>query len=87
MKLRVTALVFCGRAADSAHQMHFRRFLREDRAGFKIACYVSGGRKYQEIRVYRMYIRDITFRTQCDKESVQMKIKVSKHNIHHRGSP
>ena len=33
--------------------------------------------------------RDITFRTQCDKESVKMKINVSKHkfNIHYRGSP
>ena len=33
--------------------------------------------------------RDITFRTQCDKESVQMKLKVSKHKlkIHYRGSP
>ena len=42
----VTVLVFCGRAAESAHQMHFLRFLREDWGEFQNGTYVKGERKY-----------------------------------------
>ena len=42
----VTVLVFCGRAAESAHQMHFLRFLREDWGEFQNRMYVKGERKY-----------------------------------------
>ena len=37
---------FCGRAAESAHQMHFLRFLREVWSEFQNRMYVKGGRKY-----------------------------------------
>ena len=37
---------FCGRAPESAHQMHFLRFLREDWGEFQNRMYVKGGRKY-----------------------------------------
>ena len=38
--------------------------------------------------IFQNLHRDITFRTQFDKESASLKIKVSKHklNIHYRGS-
>ena len=47
---------FCGRAAKSAHQMHFLPFLREDWGEFQDRMYVKGGRKYLKIRFYRIYI-------------------------------
>ena len=47
---------FCGRAEESAHQMHFLRFLREDWGECQIRMYVKGGRKYLKIRFYRIYI-------------------------------
>ena len=37
---------FCGRAAESAHQTHFLRFLREDWGEFQNRMYVKGGKKY-----------------------------------------
>ena len=37
---------FCGRAAESARQMHFLRFLREDWGEFQNTMYVKGERKY-----------------------------------------
>ena len=42
----VTVLVFCGRATEGAHQMHFLRFLREDWGEFQNGTYVKGERKY-----------------------------------------
>ena len=46
------------------------------------------GEKYYKIRL-QFLLRDIAFRTQCYKERVQTKIKVSKHklNIHYQDSP
>ena len=80
---------FCGRAAESAHQKHFLRFLREDWGEFRNRMYVKRGKKELKNPFLQNLHRDITFRTQCDKESFWMKIKVSKHklNIHYRGSP
>ena len=37
---------FCGRAAESAHQMHFLHFFREDWSDFQSGMYVEGGRKH-----------------------------------------
>ena len=37
---------FCGRAAESVHQMYFLRFLREDWGKFQNRMYVKVGRKY-----------------------------------------
>ena len=46
------------------------------------------GKKVLKSPFFQNLHRDITFRTQCDKESASLKIKVSKHklNIHYRGS-
>ena len=38
----VTVLVFCVRAAESGHQMHFLRVLREDWGEFENRMYVKG---------------------------------------------
>ena len=38
---------FCGRAEESALQMHFLRFLREDWGEFQNTMYVKGERKYK----------------------------------------
>ena len=63
-------------------------FLREDWGEFQNWIYVIGGRSIKK-SVFQNLHRDISFRTQCDKESASMKIKGSKHklNIHYRGSP
>ena len=37
---------FCGRAAESAHQMHFLLFLREHWGETQNRMYVKGGREY-----------------------------------------
>ena len=37
---------FCGRAEESAHRMHFFRFLREDWGEFQNGKCVEGGRKH-----------------------------------------
>ena len=37
---------FCGRAAESAHQMYYLLFLREDWNEFQSGMYVEGGRKH-----------------------------------------
>ena len=66
----VTLLVFCGRAAESAHQMHFLRFLRDDWGEFLNRKYVERGKKVLKNPFLQNLHRDITFRTQCDKESV-----------------
>ena len=42
----VSAYSFCGRAAESVHQMHFLRFLTEDWGEFQNRMYVKEGRKY-----------------------------------------
>ena len=42
----VTVLVFAVELRESAHQMHFLRFLREDWGEFRNRMYVKGGRKY-----------------------------------------
>ena len=47
---------FCGRAADSAHHLHFLRILREDWGEFQNGIYVEGGRKHWKIRYYGIYI-------------------------------
>ena len=49
----VTILVF---AEESAHQMLFLRFLREDWGEFQHRMYVKAGRKYLKISFYRIYI-------------------------------
>ena len=46
----------CGRAAESARQMHFLRFVREDWGEFQNTMYVKGERKYKKSVVYRIYI-------------------------------
>ena len=63
---------FCDRAAGSAHQMHFLRFLREDWGEFQNVMYVKGGRKYlKNTDPFLQNLHpDSSFRTQCDKESV-----------------
>ena len=38
----VTVLFFCGRAAESAHHMHFLRYLREDWGEIQNGMYVKG---------------------------------------------
>ena len=48
---------FCDRAAESMDQMHFLLFLREDWGTLK------------NLFLQNLH-RDITFRTQCDRESV-----------------
>ena len=37
---------FCGRAAETAHQMHFLRFLRQDWGEFQNGMYAEGRRKH-----------------------------------------
>ena len=37
---------FCGRAAESAHHMHFLRLLREDWGEFQNGMYVEGGTRH-----------------------------------------
>ena len=61
---------FCSRAAGSAHQMHFLRFLKEDWGTFQNVMYVKGERKYLKNPCLQNLHRDISFRTQCDKEGV-----------------
>ena len=36
----------CGKAADSAHHLHFLRFLREDWGEFQSGMYVKVGKKH-----------------------------------------
>ena len=47
---------FGGRAAESAHHLHFLRFLREDWGDFQSGVYVEGGRKHWKIRFYGINI-------------------------------
>ena len=47
---------FCGRAADSAHHMHFLRLLREDWGVFQNGVYVEAGKRQWIIRFFRIYI-------------------------------
>ena len=56
--------------------MHFLRFLKEDWGAFQNVMYVKGGRKYLKNPCLQNLHRDISFRTQCDKENVEMKVKV-----------
>ena len=69
---------FSGRAAESAHQMHFLRFLREDWNEFQNRMYVKGEGSIKNASLQNLD-RDITFRTQCDKEIKVSKLKL---NIH-----
>ena len=55
---------FCGRAAESPHQMHHLRYLREDWGEFQNGMYVKGARKFEKIRFYRIYI-EISHLGQC----------------------
>ena len=52
------------------HQMHFLRFLREDWGEFRNRMYVKRGKKVLKNPFLQNLHQDITFRTQCDKESV-----------------
>ena len=56
--------------------MHFLRFLKEDWGAFQNDMYVKGGRKYLKNPCLQNLHRDISFRTQCDKENVEMKVKI-----------
>ena len=56
--------------------MHFLRFLKEDWGAFQNVMYVKGGRKYLKNPCLQNLHRDISFRTQCDKENVEMKVKI-----------
>ena len=81
------SICFCGRAAESAHQMHFLRFLREDWGEFQSRMYVKGGRKYQKIRFYRIYIEISHLGHNVIKKAFKWKSKWISTNIHYRGSP
>ena len=62
---------FCISAAESAHQMHFLQFLREYWGAFENRNYVcERGKKVLKTLFLPTLHRDITFRIQCDKESV-----------------
>ena len=47
---------FCSRAAESAHQLYFLQFLREDWDEFQNGIYAKGGRKHWNICFPRIYI-------------------------------
>ena len=47
---------FCSRAAESAHQLYFLQFLREDWDEFQNGIYAEGGRKHWNICFLRIYI-------------------------------
>ena len=61
---------FCGIAAKSVHHMHFLRFLRGDmgRVWKRYVC--EREKKLLKSTFLQNLYRDITFTTQCDKESV-----------------
>ena len=50
--------------------MHFLQFLREDRGEFQNRMYVKAEKKVLKNLFLKNLHRDITFRTQFDKESV-----------------
>ena len=54
---------FCGRAADSAHHLHFLRFLKEDWGVFQ--------RGMKNSKLSNLH-RDKAIRKQCDKDEAQM---------------
>ena len=60
-----------GRAADSAHHLHFLRILREDWGEFQSGIYVEGGRKHSKIRYYGIYIEV----KQLGHNVIKMKLK------------
>ena len=60
---------FCGRAAESAHQMHFVRFFQTG-LGRVSKCHVSEReKKALKKSVFRDFISCIRVRTQCDEDS------------------
>ena len=84
----VTVLVFAVKLQKVRTKYIFSDFWERTGASFKIECMWKGEESIKK-SVFQNLHRDISFRTQCDKESVYMKIKVSKHklNIHYWGSP
>ena len=54
---------------NGGHRTHFLRFLREDWGEFQNRMYVKGEESIKNPFLQNLH-RDITFRTQFDKESV-----------------
>ena len=84
----VIVLVFAVELQKLRTKCIFPDFWERTGASVKIECMWKGEVSIKNPFLQNLH-RDITFRTQCDKESVKMKINVSKHkfNIHYRGSP
>ena len=66
----ITVLVLCSRAAGSAHQNALSPIFERGLGAFQNVMYVKGGRKYLKNPCLQNLHRDISFRTQCDKEGV-----------------
>ena len=83
----VTVLVFAVELQKVRTKRIFSDFWERTGVSFKIECMWNGEESIKKSVLQNL--RDITLRTQCDKENIKMKIKVSKHkfNIHYRGSP
>ena len=86
--MEFTVLVFAVELQKVRTKCIFSEFWERTGASFKIECMWKGEESIKKSVLQNLH-RDITFRIQCDKESVWIKIKVSKHklNIHYRGSP
>ena len=79
---------FCGGAAESARQNAFSPIFERGRGRVSKLNVCHREKKVLKNPFFQNLHRDITFRTQCDKESASLKIKVNKHKlmIHYRGS-
>ena len=71
IKISVIVLVFCGRAADSAHHVHSFQFLREDWGEFQSGMYVESRRKHCKIRCYGISME----MKQLGQNVIKMKLK------------
>ena len=65
----VTVLVFAVELQKVRTKCFFSDFEREEWGEFQNRMYVKGGRKYEKNSSFQHLHRDITFRTQCDKEA------------------
>ena len=80
----VTVLAFAVELRKARTKYIFSDFCERTGASFKMECRWKTrerGKKVLNNPFSQNLYGDITFRTQCDKERVEMEIKVSKHKL------
>ena len=84
--MAVTVLVFAAELRDSAHHMHFLRFLSEDWGVFQNGVYVEGGRRQWIIRFFRIFIEISQLGRNVIKMALKSKVGNHTFKVHYRGS-